>query len=103
MKMPGKPSFTDAQLIDGVVRLEGRSAFEDVPEIVDIRVVLVQGERITAGSVDQISEVWRAELPATDPSTGSGDFEVGDAVAFGWETHVENFLTMTWMEPLEIH
>jgi hypothetical protein len=101
--MPGKPSFTDAQLIDGMVRVEGRSNIDDVPEIVDIRVVLVQDDRITAGSVDQISEVWRAELPASDPSARSGDFRVGGAVAFGWETHKENFLTMTWTEPLEIH
>ena len=100
--MPAKPNFTDAQLIDGVVRVEGRSAIEDVPEIVDIRVVLVQGDRITAGSVEQISEVWRAELPASDPSASSGDFQAGGAVAFGWETHRENFLTMTWTEPVQI-
>jgi hypothetical protein len=98
--MPGKPNFTHAKLVDGKVRVEGRSAEEDLPEIVDIRVVLVQGERITAGSVDQISEVWSAELPARDPT--GGDFEVGTAVAFGWETHQENFLTMTWTEPVEI-
>jgi hypothetical protein len=98
--MPARPNFTDAQLVDGKVRVEGRSAQEDLPEIVDIRVVLVQGDRITAGSVDQISEVWRAELPARDPT--GGDFTVGKAVAFGWETHRENFLTMTWTEPVEI-
>ena len=100
--MPGKPNFTDAQLIDGVVRVEGSSDRADLPEIVDIRVVLVQGDRITAGSVEQISEVWRAELPASDPSARSGDFQAGDAVAFGWQTHKENFLTMTWTEPVEI-
>jgi hypothetical protein len=100
--MATKPNFTDAQLIDGVVRVEGRSDIDDIPEIVDIRVVLVQGDRITAGSVDQISEVWRAELPASDPSARSGDFQAGGAVAFGWETHKQNFLTMTWTEPVEI-
>jgi hypothetical protein len=101
--MATKPNFTNAQLLDGFVRVEGRSDIDDVPDIVDIRVVLVQGDRITAGSVEQIAEVWRAELPANDPSTGSGDFQVGAAVAFGWETHKQNFLTMTWTEPLEIH
>jgi hypothetical protein len=100
--MPGKPNFTDAQLIDGSVRVEGSSFPDDIPEIVDIRVVLVQGDRITAGKVDQVSEVWRAELSASDPSSSSGDFERGDAVAFGWETHKENFLTITWTEPVEI-
>jgi hypothetical protein len=98
--MPGKPNFTDAQLVDGSVRVEGKSDPDDVPEIVDIRVVLVQDGRIAAGNVEQIQEVWKAELPASDPS--SGDFQRGEAVAFGWETHKENFLTMTWTEPVNI-
>jgi hypothetical protein len=98
--MPARPNFTDAQLVDGKVRVEGRSDEEDLPDIVDIRVVLVQGDRITAGTVEQISTVWRAELPATDPN--SGDFQVGEAVAFGWETHKTNVFTMTWTEPVEI-
>jgi hypothetical protein len=100
--MPAKPNFTDAQLIDGIVRVEGESFEDDLPEIVDIRVVLVQDNRITAGSVQQIGAVWRAELPASDPSSRSGDFEAGDAVAFGWETHKQNALTITWTEPLTI-
>jgi hypothetical protein len=98
--MPGKPNFTDAQLVDGKVRVEGASDEEDLPDIVDIRVVLVQGDRITAGNVEQILTAWSAELPASDPT--AGDFEVGKAVAFGWQTHAENFLTMTWTEPVDI-
>jgi hypothetical protein len=82
------------------VRVEGTSDEEDLPDIVDIRVVLVQGDRITAGNVEQILTVWRVELPASDPT--AGDFQIGQAVAFGWQTHSENFLTMTWTEPLEI-
>jgi hypothetical protein len=98
--MATRPNFTDAQLVDGVVRVEGRSDEEDLPEIVDIRVVLVQGDRITAGKVDQITTVWIAELAATDPN--AGDFEAGQAVAFGWETHKTNAFTMTWTEPVTI-
>ena len=98
--MPTRPNFTDAQLVNGKLRVEGTSDEEDLPDIVDIRVVLVQGDRITAGNVEQILTIWRAELPASDPN--AGDFQVGTAVAFGWQTHAQNFLTMTWTEPVEI-
>jgi hypothetical protein len=98
--MATRPNFTDAQLVNGKLRIEGVSDDEDLPEIVDIRVVLVQGERITAGKVDQISTVWSAELSATDPN--AGDFHTGEAVAFGWETHKTNAFTMTWTEPVTI-
>jgi hypothetical protein len=98
--MPVRPNFTHAQLVDDKVRVEGTSDEEDLPDIVDIRVVLVQGNRITAGNVERILTDWSADLPASDPT--SGDFEVGQAVAFGWQTHSENFLTMTWTEPVDI-
>ena len=45
-----RPNFTDVQLTDGTLRVEGRSDV-DISDIVDIRVVLVQGDRITRGSV----------------------------------------------------
>jgi hypothetical protein len=96
-----RPNFTDVQLIDGTMRVEGRSDV-DISDIVEIRVVLVQGDRIARGSVEQISSVWHAELPATDPAAGSGDFAAGEAVAFGVETRSENFLTMTWTERVTI-
>lgn len=99
--MAAKPNFTDVQLIDGTLRVEGKSDV-DISDIVDIRVVLVQGDRITRGVVDQISSVWHAELPATDPAAASGDFSAGQAVAFGVETHSENVLTMTWTQPVTI-
>jgi hypothetical protein len=92
--MPARPNFTDAQLVDGTVRVEGRSD-DDISDVVDIRVVLVQGDRIAAGSVETIQAVWHARL-------ADGAFTPGDAVAFGVETRSTNFLTMTWTEPVKI-
>ena len=95
--MPARPNFTDAQLIDGIVRVEGKSD-DDISDLVDIRIVLVQANRIAAGTVEQISAVWHAELPAA----ATGAFQVGDAVAFGIETRSTNLLTMTWTQPVQI-
>jgi hypothetical protein len=92
--MAARPNFTDAQLINGKVRVEGKSD-DDISDLVDIRIVLVQGAQIAAGNVPQISAVWNAELPA-------GGFQKGDAVAFGIETRSTNFLTMAWTEPVTI-
>jgi hypothetical protein len=92
--MATKPNFTDARLIDGKVRVEGKSD-DDITGLVDIRIVLVQDNRIAVGNVKQISAVWHAELEA-------GGFEVGDSVVVGIETWAENALTVTWTQPLEI-
>jgi hypothetical protein len=93
--MPARPNFTDVQLVDGSVRVEGRSD-DDIADLVDIRIVLVQGNRIASGSVENIQAVWNAMLPANQ------GFQAGDAVAFGVETRSTNFLTMTWTEPVTI-
>jgi hypothetical protein len=93
--MPARPNFTDAQLVNGKVRVEGRSD-DDISDLVDIRVVLVQGDRIGAASVEQISAVWNVQVEA------STAFDRGDAVAFGVETRSQNFLTMSWTEPVTI-
>jgi hypothetical protein len=99
-----KPNFTDARIIGDNVRVEGRSdpSDPDLADIVDIRVVLVQGERMAGGSVEQISEVWHADLPVSD-AAAPGAFRACDAVAFGVETRSENFLTMTWTETVSIN
>jgi hypothetical protein len=98
--MAARPNFTDVQLTDGTLHVVGQSDVE-IPDIVDIRVVLVQGDRITRGSVEHPSAGWVAELPATD-AAGSGDFTTGQAVAFGIETRSENSLTMTWTQAVTI-
>jgi hypothetical protein len=95
--MAARPNFTDAQLINGKVRVEGKSD-DDISDLVDIRIVLVQGDRISAETVANIQAVWHAELPAA----ATGTFQVGDAVAFGIETRSTNFLTMTWTQPVQI-
>jgi hypothetical protein len=97
--MAARPNFTDVRLENGTLRVEGKSD-DDISDLLEIRVVLVQGDSITRGSVDQISSVWHADLSA---SGSSGDFTTGDAVAFGVETRSGNFLTMTWTEPVTIH
>jgi hypothetical protein len=95
--MATRPNFTDAQLINGKVRVEGKSD-DDISDLIDIRIVLVQGNRISAGTVPNIQAVWHAELPAA----ATGAFQVGDAVAFGIETRSTNLLTMTWTQPVQI-
>lgn len=96
--MPGKPGFTDVQILGDKVHVGGTSD-ADVSDVVDIRVTLVQGKRIAAAPVVQIATDWTAELPVSDPA---GDFKAGEAVAFGVETRSENQLTMTWTETVTI-
>jgi hypothetical protein len=96
--MPGKPGFTDVQIVGDNVRVEGESDAA-ASEILDIRVTLVQDQRIAAAPVTQIGSSWAAQLPVSDPA---GDFQAGEAVAFGVETRSENVLTMTWAETVTI-
>jgi hypothetical protein len=101
--MPARPNFTDARIIGDNVRVEGRSDPDDpdLADILDIRVVLVQGERMASKSVEEISEVWHADLPVSDAAV-PGEFGTGDAVAFGVESRSENLLTITWTETVTI-
>jgi hypothetical protein len=95
--MPARPNFTDAQLVNGKVRVEGKSD-DDIADLLDIRIILVQGKEIAAGNVTNPQAVWHAMLETAGP----GAFKVGDAVAFGIETRSTNFLTMTWTQPVQI-
>jgi hypothetical protein len=96
--MPGKPGFTDVQIVGDNVRVEGESDAA-ASEILDIRVTLVQDQRIAAAPVTQIGSSWAAQLPVSDPA---GDFHAGDAVAFGVETQRENVRTITWTQAVRI-
>jgi hypothetical protein len=96
--MPGKPGFTDVQIVGDNVEVVGESD-ADASEIVDIRVTLVQGKRVAAAPVTGIGSSWKAELPVSDPA---GDFHAGEAVAFGVETQREELLPLTWAETVTI-
>jgi hypothetical protein len=98
-----KPNFTDARIIGDTVRVEGVSDPDDpdLADILDIRVILVQGDRMAGGSVEQISEVWHADLPVSDAAV-PGNFQPGNATAFGVETRSQNLLTLTWTETVSI-
>jgi hypothetical protein len=105
-----KPNFEEKARIDGPhVIVEGKSG--DPDDIASIRVILSQAKNIGGGpgtfldedderfrgraGVAGIDKLWQANVPL-------GNFKVGPAVAFGTEQRKENFLTITWAEPIEI-
>jgi hypothetical protein len=96
--MPGKPGFTDVQIVGDMVNVGGESD-ADVSDVVDIRVMLVQEKRIAEAPVTEIASSWKAELPVSDPA---GDFHAGEAVAFGVETRREELAPLTWAETVTI-
>jgi hypothetical protein len=100
--MSAKPNFTDVELVDDTVSVGGVSDEEDLSDIIDIRVVLAQGERVASGQVDKLVSAWHANLPVKDPEAEAEDFGAGPAVAFGVQTHRENFTTISWIETVTI-
>jgi len=104
-----RPNFTSVILeeVDGVgtVRVEGTSDSTDddaLADIVDIVVVLVQGDRIARQSVNKVTNPWVADVPQSDPAGNGQDFQRGEAIAFGVESRVENSLVITWTERVTI-
>ena len=104
-----RPNFTSVILQEadggGTVLVEGTSDDTDDPalsDIVDIVVVLVQGDRIARQSVNKVTNPWVADVPQRDPAGNGQDFEKGEAIAFGVESRVENSLVMTWTERVTI-
>jgi hypothetical protein len=99
--MATRPNFTDVTLTGNTVRVEGESPSEtpeDVADLVGIQVVLAQDGQTVGGPVDELTEVWHADL-----DVNPGDFRVGPAVVFGVETRREKFTTVTWSQRVEIH
>jgi hypothetical protein len=90
-----RPNFTDVQRDGDAVIVTGETDAGSVDDIVDIRVVLTQGDRIERAVVDTINDIWNVRIP------GAG-FTAGAAVAFGIETRRENATTLTWSQALEI-
>ena len=104
-----RPNFTSVILEDvdgvGTVRVEGTSDDTDdaaLSDVVDIVVVLVQGDRIARQSVNKVTNPWVADVPQRDPAGNAQDFQRGEAIAFGVESRVENSLVMTWTERVTI-
>jgi hypothetical protein len=93
--MAFKPNFTGVHRDGEAVIVSGTSDADSVDDIVDIRVVLAQGDRVQRAVVDTIGADWNTGVP------GDG-FAAGPATAFGIETRRENATTITWAQPVDI-
>ncbi len=100
--MPARPNFTDVQIVGDEVRVGGTSDEDTTDDIIDIRVTLVQDDRIAGGAVQKVTSVWRALLPVQDPDGKGADFAPGSVVAFGVETRKTHATTTTWAQTLTI-
>jgi hypothetical protein len=96
--MAVRPNFTGAQLIEDEVRVAGASDDDDTDDILDIRVTLVQGDRIESES----RVASGSSFPVEDPEGKGGDFRPGPAAVFGVETRRTNAWTTTWAQALTI-
>lgn len=103
--MPIRPNFTALESDGDSVFVRGQSSPndpQDFADVVDIRVVLVQGDRIAPGMVEELASDWVARVPVRDPNGDGADFQLGDATAFGWETRGLHAGTFTWIQTLPI-
>jgi hypothetical protein len=106
--MPVRPGFLGAQLDGDKIRVSGTSDEEDTDDILDIRVTLVQGDRIAtesrveSESVARVTSVWNAFFPVVDPKGEGGDFRPGQVAAFGVEWRKTNATQITWAQSLTI-
>jgi hypothetical protein len=106
--MAFRPNFLGARIEDTNVRVSGTSDEEDTDDILDIRVTLVQGERIATESrvatesVARVSSVWNAFIPVVDPEGKGADFRPGPVAAFGVEWRRTNATQITWAQSLTI-
>lgn len=91
-----KPNFTDVRRDGHDLIVSGASDPDDVADILEIRVVLTQGDKIaTPVAAGAIGASWNVSVPADG-------FDDGTAVAFGIETHREHATTITWSQALNI-
>jgi hypothetical protein len=88
-----KANFTSLMRDSDTIRVLGKS--EEAADVIEIRVVLAQGEKLERGILDQVDESWVVEIPADG-------FEAGPAFVFGVETRRTNLTTVTWAESLTI-
>jgi hypothetical protein len=104
-----KPNFTDAKLMGTEVRVFGVSDEDDSADILDIRITLVQGDRVASDSqrvasrpVTNLGTNWNAVFPVHDPDGQQADFRRGPVSAFGVEIRRTNATTTTWAQALTI-
>jgi hypothetical protein len=91
-----RPNFTDVARSGNDLVVSGVSDPDSVSDIVEIRVVLTQGETIARPvTADSIVASWNVKVPAAA-------FQDGTAVAFGIETHREHATTITWSQALTV-
>ena len=93
--MAFKHNFTGVQRADDSLVVSGASDPEPRDDILAVRVVLAQGERIEAAAVADVGAVWSVHVP-------SGGFAAGPATAVGVETRREHSTTITWVQPVDI-
>jgi hypothetical protein len=98
-----RPNFQSVNIIGGNVVVTGESDPDEFDDVISIRVVLVQEDVSDGGNADLEQQRRRAALdPNWSVTFTNGGFKPGPAVAFGIQTHRENFLTLTWAESMTI-
>ena len=105
-----KPNFTSARLEGDQVIVNGKSATdpesgpaaEEIADIVGIRVVLTQGERVDHSPVNKVSSTWSAVFNVKDEEGKASDFHAGEATVVGVETHRENATVISWAQKMPI-
>jgi hypothetical protein len=104
-----RPNFTDIRIQNGKVEVKGVSGIDpdtgsrvDFQDVVEIRVVLIQGERVDHGLVDTLDPNWTATFDVSDPTGAGPDFKPGPALEIGVERRLENATVISWSETLPI-
>ena len=93
--MAVKPNFTGVHRTGDTLVVSGISDPEPAGDIVEVRVILAQGERLDSAVVAGVGRAWNVEIP-------SDGFVAGPARAFGVETRREESTTFTWAEQVDI-
>jgi hypothetical protein len=94
-----RPNFQSVNIVGNEVVVTGTSDPDGFEDVISIRVVLVQENSTDGGNANLEQDRRRAALdPNWSVSFPVGGFKTGPAVAFGIQTHRENFLTLTWAE-----
>lgn len=91
--MAFRPKFTAALLDKGGVTVSGTSV--DTVDVLDISVVLQQGDRVARRSVIKIDQAW-------DVRFEDEGFVADQVVAVGVESRREHLTTTTWTQTLII-